>query len=101
MTIEDIITLGKMGYTKDDISALVTTNATSIVETPVDNVETPVDNVETPAVNVDRSADILSAIETLTRTIQASNVASAQMGTLNKMTSDDVIANIITGGKNA
>ena len=91
MKLDEILTLGKMGYTKDEIQDF---------EVPVEPETKVAPNEETntgtavPGNNVDT---ILSAIRELTKTIQASNIQNASSTTINN-SADDVIKSIIRGG---
>lgn len=96
MKLDEILTLGKMGYTKEDIQAFETSS-----EVPMEPETKVGPNEETNTVTKSQESNvdtILSAIQELTKTIQASNIQNASSTTVNN-SADDVIKSIIRGGE--
>ena len=98
MKLDEILTLGKMGYTKEEIQAFEKSSAGSEApETKPEPKEDTNTGTNTPENNVGVDT-ILSAIQELTKTIQASNIQNASSATVNN-SADDVIKSIIRGGE--
>lgn len=95
MKLDEILTLGKMGYTKEEIKAFETSSEVPVEpETKV----VPKEETNTGTTATENNVDtILSAIQELTKTIQASNIQNASSTTVNN-SADDVIKSIIRGG---
>ena len=82
LTIENVLKLAELGFTKDEIMQFNGESPAALagnLETPKQEQEKPADPapaaVPTP-VQVDTNAELVSAIQDLKKTIQASNIAS-------------------------
>ena len=96
MKLDEILTLGKMGYTKEEIQAFETSSEEPM-ETETN--EGPKEYTNTGTTATENNVDtILLAIKELTKTIQASNIQNASSATVNN-SADDVIKYIIRGGE--
>ena len=103
MTIEEILTLGKMGYTKEDIEAM---NQPAADPEPAKEPE-PAKDLE-PAKEPDPTKDLLKFMagefEKLNKSIQNSNILGSDINQPKQKTAEDVLAELIAppntqGGK--
>ena len=98
MKIEEIIALGKMGYTKEDIDRLTTESEkpevkikpSKHVENPVETVEKPVETVENSE-SYDKIAELLADIKTA---IQAGNIGEPAYN-MRKQSTVETLAQIV------
>ena len=114
MTIEQIISLTKAGFTKYDILEMVNQNQ----QMPVQNQKMPVQNQQMPvqtqqmqnayydyngypqnmtqqSQQISEQNDVLSALRNLTRSVQSNNVNMMQNQMPKQVTTEDAIASII------
>ena len=120
MTIEQIISLTKAGFTKYDILEMVNQNQQIPVQNqqmPVQNQQMPVQNQQMPVQNqhirnpyyyngypqnmnqqsqqISDQNDVLSALRNLTRSVHSNNVNMMQNQMPKQVTTEDAIASII------
>ena len=114
MTIEQIISLTKAGFTKYDILEMVNQNQQIPVQNqqmPVQNQQMPVQNQQMPnayyaysgytqnmnqqSQQISEQNDVLSALRNLTRSVQSNNVNMMQNQMPKQVTTEDAIASII------
>jgi hypothetical protein len=89
MTIEDILTLARAGYTSEQINALYNVQAQAPVQTPVQApVQAPVPTATTATLD-----DVMRSIAGLTTAVQANAILGAQQPA--QPTVNDVLAQII------
>ena len=89
MTIEDILTLARAGYTSEQINALYNVQAQAPAQTPV---QTPV-QVPAPTAPTATLDDVMRGIAGLTTAVQANAILGAQQPA--QPTVNDVLAQII------
>lgn len=89
MTIAERINLHKCGYTKEEITALIAEEKQA-VEKPVETVDNP-EPQQQPEHAQPQNAEILTAINNLTKAIQAQNIQNAQQKAPEIVKAEDVL----------
>lgn len=104
MTIEEILKLGAMGYTKEDIEAMDTGSA----EPEPEKAPEPEKKEPEPEITPDPTKDLLQFMagefEKLNRSIQSANILGSNINQPKEKTAEDVLAELIAppqkkGGK--
>ena len=105
MTIEEILKLGAMGYTKEDIEAM---NSGAVEPEKAPEPEQPKQEPEPEQQKADPTKDLLQFMagefEKLNRSIQSANILGSNINQPKEKTAEDVLAELIAppqkkGGK--
>lgn len=109
MNINDILTLGKMGYTKNEINALMGGSTPEPDPTPDPSPDPTPDPTPDPAPEptpTQSNDDVMAAlaaltkqVESLTKAQQAQNRAGSNMQIVTAQKTDDILAGIINKSK--
>jgi hypothetical protein len=110
MTIQEILELGKMGYTKDDIEAMSGTSEADPVTVTVQTEDPVEEKAPDPAPvqaaapdNTDMLKIIVGEFEKMNKAIQELNINNSNIPQLREKTADEVLADFIAppkkGGK--
>ena len=108
MTIDEILKLGAMGYTKEDIEAMNAGSAEPEPEKAPEPEQTKQEPEQEPEQKTDPTKDLLQFMagefEKLNRSIQSANILGANINQPKEKTAEDVLAELIAppqkkGGK--
>lgn len=107
MTIEEILKLGEMGYTKDEIEAMGTEKTAEPESAPEPEKQKEPEPAKEPEPVKDPDQDILKFIagefEKLNKSIQLANINNSNINQPKEKTAEEVLADLIApplkGGK--
>ena len=108
MTIDEILKLGAMGYTKEDIEAMNAGSAEPEPEKAPEPEQTKQEPTQEPEQKTDPTKDLLQFMagefEKLNRSIQSANILGSNINQPKEKTAEDVLAELIAppqkkGGK--
>lgn len=108
MTIDEILKLGAMGYTKEDIEAMNAGSAEPEPEKTQEPEQTKQEPAQEPEQKTDPTKDLLQFMagefEKLNRSIQSANILGSNIKQPKEKTAEDVLAELIAppqkkGGK--
>ena len=108
MTIDEILKLGAMGYTKEDIEAMNAGSAEPEPEKAPEPEQTKQEPEQEPEQKTDPTKDLLQFMagefEKLNRSIQSANILGSNINQPKEKTAEDVLAELIAppqkkGGK--
>ena len=99
MTIDEILKLGAMGYTKEDIEAMNAESAEPEPEKTREPEQTKQEPVQEPEQKTDPTKDLLQFMagefEKLNRSIQSANILGSNINQPKEKTAEDVLAELI------